>query len=215
MKLWLLACVLVLSAPLALTQVAWAEEVYSVKGVALGMTEAEALAALGAAGKCGEAYDYTRDQGIGFDEMAKRVAERKAAGIAARNFLCRKEDGVQFVGGRDSFAERSARIRYNGTDYRISQITVEELAPHDFDYLVGVLTTKFGEPQIEVEPIQTRVGADYENRIARWNGGSKHAELIKFHGTVKDSQFRVWSDSWTADRAGADAARKSSGAKDL
>lgn len=86
----------------------------------------------------------------------------------------------------------------------------------DFDSILAALISRYGKPdEIKSEPLQTRVGAVYENTIASWRKSDSTLLIRKYAGSISTGAAAYVLDGSTAEfeKRRGEAAKK--GAKDL
>lgn len=168
---------------------------FDVKGVPLGVTEAQANELVGDL-KCTDV-----------PERFQRVT------LTGRS--CTSESSGH------SFAGIDAAVQYwmDGQG-RVAGVTVGVILPSQFEDLLAAMQTKYGKPQIEKSTLANRMGARFENVMAHWKSpGGDHIVLERYNTLLDDplsaGQLRFYSaELWQRRVAGA-ASRREDAKRDM
>ena len=159
------------------------------KGVPLGATQAELLAAH-----------------PGFRCMAdKDDAEITICMISPRCYQS------SYSAKQECEREFSARNTFGGEPNKFIMATMwlgklhavaVKIEPESYDRLARALAAKYGTPEETREPITTRAGVSYENALARWSFPDGFIRLRRFSGRIDEGLATIMSREM-AERAAA------------
>ena len=143
---------------------------FDVKGVALGATLQEAEKALGKPLSCGETASEFRKH----DDISTTFCTyRPPGGLPGQ--------------AQDSFAGFNTTIHYWLIDNHVVKIHFSSIPSMKFEETIPVLSSKYGTESISsVGVLKNRMGAQFENKRARWESSRGDVLLYQKYGSNLD-----------------------------
>lgn len=75
-------------------------------------------------------------------------------------------------------------------------VVILDTEPEDYDSIALAIKAKYGAPRdVKTETIQSRMGATYENQMARWKRGKSTIVIKKYSGSIDASSVVYSLDS--------------------